>query len=169
MITLVFMTDPKRVVGGSSTWRNWLRMPYLPIGELAPAMEQLLSGEHVVLGSGSQSFYGGRARRYRQAHLVTRRAASDVSAGDLLVCNDPSQLVERYRHAPEDLRVLGGLSMWRYFLPHADRIQTAETYRNVPGDLVFDEWDQGQFERVAVTPGHKLQVCEYRRKAEARA
>jgi dihydrofolate reductase len=164
MITLVFMTDPQRVVGGSTKLRNLARMPFLPMSELPKAMDEIMAGKHMVIGSGSAGFYAGNAKKYDNSWLLTRKKAPGQLASGLKVCNELQGLVKRYKDSDDELLVLGGLSVWTAFLPYADRIRTAETYKNVPGDLVFDAWDQGDFVLVKEHRRKKLAVREYQRR-----
>ena len=42
------------------------------------------------------------------------------------------------------------LEILRVFTPYAKVVYVAETSELVPGDLIFDDWDQGDFELVSV-------------------
>ena len=164
MITLVFMTDPQRVVGGSTKLRNMVRMPFLPMSELPKAMDEIMAGRHMVIGSGSAGFYAGNAKKYDSSWLLTRKQKPGRLASGLKVCNDLQELVKLYKDSDAELLVLGGLSVWTAFLPYADRIRTAETYKNVPGDLLFDVWDKGEFTLIKEDRRNKLTVREYQRR-----
>jgi dihydrofolate reductase len=164
MITLVFMTDPQRVVGGSTRLRNMLRVPFPPISELSPAMERAMKGEHMVIGSGGAGFYAERAINYRQAWLLTRRKSLLGLKPGLTICNDLGHLVRHYKTSDDELLVLGGLSLWQSFLPHAQSLRVVETLRGVPGNLRFDEWDCNDFESVSESPGERLVERRYERR-----
>lgn len=155
------MTDPQRVVGGSSLWRNMARMPFLPLRELGPAMAQVMKGQHMVMGAQSASFYAGKAKEYQSAYLLTRNRQHSAARKGLTLCHDPAQLIAKYKNSDEELLVLGGLSTWRRFLPCAQHIRTVETLKNVPGDLVFKDWDDGSFMLAREQVGRKLVVREY--------
>lgn len=164
MITLVFMTDPQRVVGGSTKLRNLARMPFLPMSELPKAMGEIMTGRHMVIGTGSASFYAGSAKNYDCAWLPTRKHKPGRLASGLTACNDVQELVAQYKESDDELLVLGGLSVWTAFLPHADSIRTAETYKNVPGDLIFNAWDGGDFALEKEDRRNKLAVRQYKRR-----
>jgi dihydrofolate reductase len=161
MITLVFMTDSQHVVGGSSWLRNLIRMPFLPMTELPAAMRKIMKGQHMVIGSGSKGFYRKDAENYTQAWLLSRHPAANSASSSLKICRDAQILVDRYKDSSDELLVLGGLSVWRTFLPHATQIRIAQTYRNVPGDLVFDEWTHGDFHLTNEERWSKLTLREY--------
>lgn len=163
MISLVFMTDPARVIGGSTKLRNMLRMPMLPVSELAPAMEKIMSGEHIVIGSKSMAFYSDRAHSVKKAYVYCRNFKPAYQKKGFTHCSDIDALAQEYQQSEDELLVLGGLETWRKFLPYANRLKIAETHKNVPGDLVFNEWDNGDFELTDTEKGKKLDVKIYQR------
>lgn len=168
MITLVFMTDKKRVIGGSTLLRNLIRMPFLPIKELTPAMASAMKGDYMVMGSQSSAFYAAKAPQYKEAFVLSRDRNYKPKNPSLQVCNDVESLINRFfKHSPDELLVVGGLSAWKMFLPHSDKIIAVETHRNVPGDLLFDAWDKGEFTLSKQQVGKKLSVLEYTRKLQA--
>ena len=60
------------------------------------------------------------------------------------------QLVERFKDSKDELVIPGGLEILKLFTPYAKLIDVAETTELVPGDLIFDDWDPGDFELVRV-------------------
>lgn len=169
MIILVFMTDKKRVVGGSSFIRNLIRMPFLPIRELSRAMDKIMTGQHIVMGTNSTSFYASKASNYDQAYVLTRDQNYQSPNESLKVCHDLQSLVKRYQHSTDDLLVIGGHTMWKLFLPYADQLRIAETHSTATGDLVFSEWEDGTFEVVNIEQGKKVSVLYYTRSSPSKA
>lgn len=163
MITLVFATDRARVVGGSTVLRNLWRMPFLPFLELAPAMNSAMTGDYAVMGGGSVGFYGGRAQNYRLCWLLTSKPDHPAASRGLTLCHDPNDLIARFRDSEDELLVLGGNSLWQRFLPAVSRLRVVETHALVPGDLVFDAWDDGSFTITSEQPGRKLTRRDYAR------
>lgn len=169
MIILVFMTDKKRVVGGSSLVRNLIRMPFLPIRELSMAMTKIMTGQHIVMGTSSTSFYASKAGNYEQAYVLTRQQNYKSPNKSLKICHDLQTLVKRYQHSTDDLLVIGGYTVWKLFLPYANQLRIAETHSTAPGDLVFSEWEDGSFEVVNIEQGKKVSVFYYTRSNPSKA
>lgn len=165
MITLVFMTDPQRVIGGSTWLRNMARMPLLPMSELPRAMDKVMEGKHMVIGAQSAFFYASKAANYQKSYLLTRNRQHPAASKGLLLCHDANVLINQYKDGKDELLVLGGLTAWKLFLPQAGRIRTVETYKNVPGDLVFKEWDDGSFRLEHEDRLEKLAVRTFLRNA----
>lgn len=165
MISLVFMTDKQQVVGGSNLVRNLIRIPFLPMKELSAAMDEIMQGEHIVMGASSVNYYGAKAKNYKEAFVLTRQPNYSTKHNNLQVCTHSEQLIKRYQNSSDTLLVLGGLSMWQLFLPYANELRIAQTHRNVPGDLVFSEWTKSNFELVKQKQGNKLATLIYQRKA----
>lgn len=163
MIILVFMTDKKRVVGGSSLLRNLIRMPFLPMFELSKAMAKIMQGQSIVMGTNSTSFYASKAANYQQAYVLTRNQHYKSPNQNLVVCHDLNALVSRYQFSTDDFLVVGGQTLWKLFLPYAASLRIAETHATVPGDLVFSEWEDGAFELVGSELGKKVSIRHYNR------
>lgn len=157
------MTDKKRVVGGSSLVRNLIRMPFLPIHELSGAMAKIMMGQHIVMGANSTSFYASKAGNYEQAYVLTRDQNYQSPNESLKVCHDLQTLVKRYQHSTDHLLVIGGHTMWKLLLPYANQLRIAETHSTAPGDLVFNEWEDGSFKLVDTEQGKKVSVLYYTR------
>ena len=151
MIRLTFMTDARRVIGASTAEGNARRFAVLP-----PALHGVMAGLYAAetVAVGGRSLAGaGQPVLGDSTKLIVTTDSDLAPPGELAhaeVCTNHVELVERFRDSDEVLNVIGGLTVFRMFLHHADRLDIAETSATVPGDLVFDEWVTAGFDVTAV-------------------
>ena len=151
MIRLTFMTDARRVIGAATPAGNARRFAQLPPA-LPAVMAGLYAADNVAVGARSLA---GAAQPVlnESAKLILTTDADLKPAGELahaVVCTNHVELIERFRGSVDELNVIGGLTVFRMFLHHADRLDIAETSAAVPGDLVFDEWVTAGFDVTVV-------------------
>lgn len=160
MIRLAFMTDPALVIGASTEEANLARYPLLPAG-LAPEMTRVYAGHNIAAG---ESSYRQTVQATGRRYVITRNKDFDLTGEvGLEVCTDPQELVERYQDSAEELLVVGGLSMFRYFAPFALQFDVAMSDHRVPGDLVFDDWTRQGLSLISRAPQDGFDMLTYRR------
>ncbi len=160
MIRLAFMTDRRHVIGASSEEANNARFALLPTG-LASEMAKVYAGVNIA---GGESSYRQTAQATGRRFVITRNATFDVTGEDRLeICADAADLVTRYAASEDELLIVSGLSMFRFFLPHATTLDVALTAREIPGDLVFDDWRRASFAVVSTWDHGDFQMIRYRR------
>ncbi|MEM9487662.1 MAG: dihydrofolate reductase [Myxococcota bacterium] len=142
MIRLAFMTDPSRVIGARDAEANAARFPLLP-SALKGVMETLYKSAHVVVGADSIGPWQDRTDT--TVYALTRDAERRFEAAHIRPTRDVSELIERFADSDEELLIAGGRTVLGLFLDHAERIDVAETDSDVPGDLVFADWDTPRF------------------------
>ena len=147
MIRMVFMTDKARVIGASTPEGNAARFPMFP-KDLPKAMQELYQAENIAVGELSLCLMH---QPLKNRYVITRDPSYQPPVGleDTIVCNDYMELVKRYKDSKDELLVAGGLTIFKLFLPFAYSLDVAESDELVPGDLIFNEWDQGDFELVS--------------------
>ena len=163
MIRLAFMTDKARVLGASTSEENRVRLRLLP-RSLGPVMQEILVSDNVAFGSGSAQFYAGSDFARNDKYVLTRDENYQASGG-CTVCHDYMELVDRFKDSEDELTVIGGLIILKLFTPYAASLDVAETTELVPGDLVFDDWDKGNFELVDTTVWRDGKTLHYERKS----
>jgi len=151
MIRLTFMTDAGHVIGASAPEANARRLALLPPA-LEGVMAKLYRAENVAVGASSAAGVLGSGLGDGATFLLTDdpQFRPPAELGRAEVCTDYLKLVERYRESDEELNVLGGLTVFRMFLHHADRIDVAQADSNLPGDLVFDDWVTAGFDMTTL-------------------
>lgn len=154
MIKLVFMSDPDRVIGASDSAASNKRCDLLPTS-LMGEMCKLYNTRGAVLAD-ETSVMGLHASGFAEVDkfVLTQKANFKVPVG-LQGVNpvlDLKPLIERYKQSEEELLVIGGLSVFKQILPFADRLEVLEVDESVPGDLVFSEWDNGDFTVMTALP-----------------
>jgi|GEM_PF-137679 len=149
MIRLAFMTDPARVIGATDPEANKARFDVLPpaLHEVMPA---LYKAPNVVVGAPSLGPWAGPMGADSHVYVLSREPLM-VDAAHVEVIHDVGPLIDRFAHSDEELLVVGGRTVFELFLDHADQIDVAVTDERVPGDVVFDRWDDGRFELDAET------------------
>lgn len=152
MIRLALMTDPAGVIGARDPAANAARFPLLPPA-LPAVMDALYqTGSGVVAGAGSLFGLGAQGFQAKQRYCLTREPGfvppDDIS--DLIVEADVNHLAARFALGEEELLVIGGLALFRLFLPYASRIDIAMTDALIPGDLAFADWQQNSYITTSV-------------------
>ncbi|GAB3481921.1 dihydrofolate reductase [Marinomonas epiphytica] len=154
MIKLVFMSDPDRVIGASDSAASNKRCDQLPIS-LMGEMCKLYNTQGAVL-SDETSIMGLHASGFAEVDkfVFTQKANFKVPNGlpSVQPVLDLKPLIEQYQNSEEELLVIGGLSVFKQILPYADRLEVLEIDEPVAGDLVFTEWDNGDFSVTTSLP-----------------
>ena len=147
MIRLVFMTDPARLVGSSDPQENALRFSQLPrnlnevMGALYTTRDAVIAGAPSLVGLQAPGFQG--KTRYCLSRSLTEMPVEALA--DIEIVSDLAPLLERYRDGSEELVAIGGYTVLKLLLPHAERLDIAETTETFPGNLVFNAWEDGSF------------------------
>jgi hypothetical protein len=146
VIRLAVALDRSRVVGSAPGGE--------PASDLLPAalpevMSRLYASDNVVVGAASLSarFATGP---YRTCYVLTRDPEYVPPMGfeRVVPVHDVMDLVHRYADSDDELLVAGGPTAWRLFTTYARRIDVAELAEPVAGDLVYDEFENGDFTLV---------------------
>ena len=170
MIRLTFMTDAHRVIGASTAEGNARRFAQLP-----PALPRVMAGLYAAdtVAVGRRSLGGAvQPALSESAKLIVTTDPDLKAAAELAhaaVCTNHVELIERFRDSDDELNVIGGLTVFRMFLHHADRLDIAETSTAVPGDLVFDDWVAAGFDVTVVEEWEGGRTLRARRPAGAAA
>ena len=163
MIRLAFMTDKARVLGASTDAGNAVRLAVLPQG-LHAVMQKILSAENVALGRRSyEEFYSSPSMARKDMYVLTQDKNYTPSTA-VKVCHNYMELVERFKDSADELMIPGGQVVLKLFTPYAKIVDVAETTELVPGDLIFDDWDKGDFELIHTDEWNGGRTLHYVRK-----
>lgn len=165
MIRLAFMTDKARVIGDSTPEGNEARFPLLP-KTMVTEMLRLYRAENIAVGQPSATsvvFNGATTGKY----IITldEEYVPPFGLEDAKVIHDYRELVSKYQFGSDELLVVGGLTIFKLFTPFAKILDVAETDELVPGNLIFDTWDNGDFELVSEKQLDGFRTLRYVRKA----
>ena len=160
MIRVVFMTDKERVIGSSSPDENQKRREMMP-ADLPEVMDTLYKGQNVAGGESAwlESTKGATNHRY----VITRNRNFDVGDNPVHIVDEAFDLVAKYKYSDDELVVVGGLAMFRIFVPHATQLDVVETSELFPGDLVFDNWENLDFDLQSSEEHNGFRVLHYSR------
>ena len=161
MIKLVFVTDKARVIGASSEEENIKRKSMLP-RELGIALGELTNRDNLAGGINSIDLLkNARKKKF----ILTRNSHYRLPEGirDATICNDYLELVDRYKSSIDELIIVGGLTIFKLFTPHANVFEVAETKELIPGDLVFNDWDREDLHLISSKDWEGFRTLHYER------
>lgn len=160
MIRIAVMMDKARVIGASTPEVNEKRMTLLP-KQLSLAMSELYQGENIAGGESSWKMPTSLAKKNR--YVITRNADFDVEGEPIQIVTNANELIEKYQYSEEELLIVGGLAMFNFFVPYAQRLDIAESDELIPGDLVYDSWEKEPFELKSKQEWEGFSVLTYER------
>lgn len=171
MIRLAVTLDRNRVVGAFDGGDDHPPPPHpptfppvaMPPG-LPAVLDRLYESENAAVGAGSLMARLA-AHRYRTVYVLTRTRAYHPPPGveSVVPVRDFMDLVHRYSDSDDELVVVGGPTVWRLFTPYARRIDVAETAEAVAGDVVYDDFEDGEFALVSEEPWEGGRTLHYER------
>jgi hypothetical protein len=161
VIRLAVALDKNRVV---NAFRGGLEYAAQVPAGLSDELERLYVSDNVAVGSGSLSDRLA-THEYRNLYVLTRNRAYHPPAGfeSATPVRDFMDLVHRYADSDDELLVVGGPTLWRLFTPYARRVDVAESAEPVQGDVVYDEFEDGEFTLVRHEPWDGGRTLRYER------
>ncbi len=161
MIRIAVMMDDAGVIGYANEDENKRkRLPLLP-KQLHLAMQQLYKGENIAGGESSWNKPTSQAKNKR--YVITRNQNFDTQEENVQIITDAQELIEHYVSSEEELLIVGGLSMFKLFTPHASILQIALSDKLVPGDVIYDTWKEYPFELVSTKDWEGFKVKSYKK------
>lgn len=114
----------------------------------------------------------GHGLEGRINYVVTSR--NDIHDPEIQIIPDVADFLETYRaleytaHAPHDIFVIGGASVYKQALPYADVIYLTEVDADAEADTYFPEFDKSQYRREVLAwggeMGIKFEIVKYERR-----
>ena len=160
MIRIAVMLDADKVIGSTDPddddWRVALLPPALP-----EVMTQLYESENVIAGAtwaGPIAGGDGPGGRYVLARDPGVRVEGCTTV------TDPQTIIDRFLDSDDELVVIGGLRVFELFTPHAQIIEIARCDHLLPGDLVYDTWEQQPLELTDEVPWEGGRTLRYERR-----
>lgn len=108
---------------------------HLP-GDL-PRFKLITTNHHILMGRKTYESIG-RVLPNRTNIIISKN--KDLKINGAFVFKNPEEAVEFAKeHGEEELMVIGGGTIYKYFLPLADKIYLTKVNRDYKGDVVFPE------------------------------
>lgn len=161
MIRLAVALDRNRVV---NAFGGGLEYAAQVPATLSDVLEELYASENAAVGASSLSDRL-TAHAYRNLYVLTRNRAYRPPAGfeSAIPVRDFMDLVHRYSDSDDELVVVGGPTLWRLFTPYARKVDVAESAEPVTGDVVYDDFEDGEFTLVGQDPWAGGRTLHYER------
>ena len=91
----------------------------------------------------------------------------EVTGADRVI-HDPEELIREYRDSDREAFVIGGASIYEYFLPYASNLYLTEIDAPAAADVFFPSFDRGLFFREIIKKGKEndlaFTISRYSRK-----
>lgn len=109
--------------------------------------KRLTTGHAVLMGRRTWESIG-RPLSGRLNIVLTRSRTLELPEGAVRAHSLDEGLRVAAEAGCEELFVIGGASLYAEALPRADRLHLTEVEAEVPGDVVFPDWDRDAFEML---------------------
>lgn len=97
-----------------------------------------------------------------RTNIVLSREDLDLPAGVINV-HGIEEAIERGAELDDTVFVIGGASVYRQMLPHADTMILSELHEPYDGDTEFPDWDREVWEEHDRDPRDEFDIVTYRR------
>lgn len=146
MIRLVFSVDPNNMAGATTQEGQSAQIEALPEG-MWEQVKKAAGNGHLVVGHHTYERYkSGEFTDSRKLFVLSRQLEFTTNQSGVVVVRDYRELLEKFHDRKETITVLGGLEVLRLFLPYAKEMCVVVLNQEIPGDMVFDEWQASGFD-----------------------
>ena len=116
---------------------------------------------------GLNTFYSLPKMLPGRKHIVLSDVEVELPEG-VEVFHDMDSLMNYVKQIPDEVMIIGGASMYRQFLPYADKMLITEIHASSPADVYFPEFNKDDWNRTLLYSveenGLKFDHVEYVRK-----
>lgn len=89
--------------------------------------------------------------------------------GDIKTFDNINSIVDKYKNSEEEIFICGGASIYKQFLPYADKLYLTEISRSdQEADTFFPEFNRQEWQRKVIAKKNEkdinFEICEYTRK-----
>ncbi len=133
-LTLIAALARNRVIGRDS------RLPWHLPADLR-FFRQTTMGKPLLMGRRTWESIG---RPLPGRRMIVLSRAPDYQAPGCMVARSLDEAVELAGAVPESM-VIGGAALYRQTLPLAERLHLTRVEADVPGDVWFPEWNEGDW------------------------
>lgn len=126
--------------------------------------KNLTMGKYIVMGKNT---YESLPKHLEgRKYIVLSSSLNEIENG--LLFNDFNKLLEFIKNVDEEVMIIGGSSIYKLFLPFADKLYLTEIDSEEKADVYFPEFNKDNYERNVVSTnevdGLKYSFVIYERK-----
>ena len=126
--------------------------------------KNLTMGKYIVMGKNT---YESLPKHLEgRKYIVLSSSLSEIENG--LLFNDFNKLLEFIKDVDEEVMIIGGASIYKLFLPFADKLYLTEIYSEEKADVYFPDFNKEDYECNVVSTnevdGLKYSFVIYERK-----
>jgi dihydrofolate reductase len=108
--------------------------------------KEITSGKTIVMGLNTFNSIGGKPLPGRK-HIILNNDLSYVPPEDCQVAHSIEESLELMK-SEEEVFICGGASIYKQFLPMAQKLYITEVHANPEGDTYFPEINKGEWNEV---------------------
>lgn len=150
-ITMIWAQANNGVIGKNNDlpWRLPRDMAYF---------KQQTQHKTVIMGRKTWESFGGKPLPNRRNIILTR--SHDFQANDAEVVYSVEEAIQ-LADPEQELMVIGGSTIYKQFLDHADRLLVTDIDYDFAGDTYFPEVDWSKWKEVSTTQGVRDDKNDY--------
>ncbi|MFW5450042.1 MAG: type 3 dihydrofolate reductase [Methylophagaceae bacterium] len=137
-ISIIVATDEHGLIGRDNN------LPWALSADLQ-YFRRITMGKPLIMGRNTHESIG-RALPGRKNIVLTNNA--DYQLGDCSVVHTIDEAVHACGSA-EEVMVMGGASLYKQFLPLANKLYLTLVHANLSGDTWFPDWDKTQWQEIS--------------------
>lgn len=145
MISMISAVAENRVIGNKNA------LPWHLPADFKYFKETTL-GKTIVMGLNTFKSIGEKPLHGRK-HIILNNDPNYVAPEDCVVAHNIEEVVQMAKEVPE-LMICGGASVYKQFLPLADRLYLTFIHQDFEGDTYFPEFNINDFKEI------KRQDCD---------
>jgi dihydrofolate reductase len=142
MISMIAAVATNRVIGNKNT------IPWHMPADFKYFKETTL-GKTIVMGLNTFNSIGGKPLPGRK-HIILNNDLSFVPPQDCVVAHSIDEVVKMVKDIPEAM-ICGGASVYKQFLPLAQKLYITEVHAKPEGDTFFPEINMAEWKEVKRT------------------
>lgn len=138
------------------------------VWHLKPDMQffrKITTGNIVVMGGNTFRSLNAQPLPKRENIVLTR---GQIDNPAVQTFHDLASLEQYLAQQTQPIFVIGGASLYREFLPEAEKIYLTEIQATRPADTYFPDFDHTKYDRIVLETGEEdgteFEICEYTRK-----
>lgn len=97
---------------------------------------------------GLNTFNSLKKRLVDREYIVLSKPKVDIP--DALVYDDANELIKYLKTLDEEVMIIGGASVYKLFIPYADKLYLTEINASAPADVFFPSFDKSKYNKVVI-------------------
>ncbi len=145
MISMIAAVAENRVIGNKNTI-PWNFPPYKMVADFKYFKETTL-GKTIVMGLNTFNSIGGKPLPGRK-HIILNNDPNYVAPEECVVAHSIEEVIELGKDVPE-LMICGGASVYKQFLPMANKLYLTYVKASPEGDTFFPEINMSEWKEIS--------------------